>query len=345
LDFLLQLVQALAWPLVVLGILVIYRKPLGEFLIEFGRRVSKFSVYQISVELAPTKQAFPIPAEYGGLNSHYFYSTADEMIDLFELNGTAYDYAVFDLGDGRNWLTSRLFIFAMMLERMSEIRCCVFLESSGAVEKQFVCTASPNAVRWALAQQYSWLEVAYAQVYAQVYADYIPPGRSSSTEDTPRPAIAVPPAESTLNDAGPDAPSERKRRSPIRSARGALSSERAGKIVFEFLKHPFMQEKGPIPPTNTDDWVLLGDEGTTYYEHARWLDANVILHDLRSVLGREAALGSRSNGAFEQKEVQRINKVVLAAHSNFVAVSDRQGRFLQLIERQDLLERLIGELE
>jgi hypothetical protein len=30
--------------------------------------------------------------------------------------------------------------------------------------------------------------------------------------------------------------------------------------------------------------------------------------------------------------------------SNFVALTDRQGRFLRLIERQDLLERLIEQL-
>jgi hypothetical protein len=76
-----------------------------------------------------------------------FTSAPEELSKFFEEGDEAFDYAVFDLGDGRKWLTSRLFVFATMLERMRGIRCCVFLESSGVVEKRFVATASPNAVR------------------------------------------------------------------------------------------------------------------------------------------------------------------------------------------------------
>jgi hypothetical protein len=115
--------------------------------------------------------------------------------------------------------------------------------------------------------------------------------------------------------------------------------------VDEFLKHRLMiREQGSSPSTNTDTWVRLGEEGSRYYEHARWLDVNLVSYDLGGVLHRDSVQVSASDGAFEKKEAQRINMLVLRARSNFVALTDRQGRFLRLIERQDLLERLIEQL-
>jgi hypothetical protein len=79
----------------------------------------------------------------------------------------ASDYAVFDLDSGHSWLTSRLFIFAVLLQRMRNLRCLVFVETMGNTRRKFLGMASPEEVRWVLAQRYPWLEQAFAQAYGQ----------------------------------------------------------------------------------------------------------------------------------------------------------------------------------
>lgn len=78
------------------------------------------------------------------------------------------DYAEINLGTGREWLTSRLFIMAIVFARMKGIECFVFVETSGAVRKRFVGWAEPAKIRGAVAQRYLWLERAYADAYATV---------------------------------------------------------------------------------------------------------------------------------------------------------------------------------
>jgi hypothetical protein len=83
-------------------------------------------------------------------------------------NDQAFDYAVVDLADGKQWLTSRLYIFAIMLERLRGLRCFVFLETTTQGRKQFLGIATPNNVRWALARRYPWLEHSFSAASAQV---------------------------------------------------------------------------------------------------------------------------------------------------------------------------------
>jgi hypothetical protein len=69
---------------------------------------------------------------------------------------------------------SRLFIFAVMLERMQALRCLVFLETHTRthVPRSFLGTALPHEVRWSLAQQYPWLEEAYVRAQVGVFDKY-----------------------------------------------------------------------------------------------------------------------------------------------------------------------------
>jgi hypothetical protein len=67
-------------------------------------------------------------------------------------------------------LTSRLFIFAVMLQRMRGLRCLVFLETSGGIRRRFMGMAPPGAVLWSLAMRYPWLEWALANEYSRVLA-------------------------------------------------------------------------------------------------------------------------------------------------------------------------------
>ena len=77
-------------------------------------------------------------------------SKREALFEQLEDVDEALDYLAIDLGTGR-WLTSRLFIFAIMLQRMRDLRCFVFLAQEGDEGGRFLGTASPDKVRWALA--------------------------------------------------------------------------------------------------------------------------------------------------------------------------------------------------
>ena len=78
------------------------------------------------------------------------------------------DYAVIDLGEGRNWLTTRLFLVSILLKRMRGLRTLVFVETRDNIEQRFVGLGSPSLVRWRFAREYPWLEHAFAQAYGSL---------------------------------------------------------------------------------------------------------------------------------------------------------------------------------
>ena len=170
---LVELSWGICWPLVVVVALVVFHKPLSRFLEQLGRRATKLSVFQFAVELSTVPEFSPA---WSGpfLQDVRQPSPADEFsssaMALFEQirDDTAFDYAVVDLGTGHQWLTSRLFIFAIVLKRMRGLQCFVFLETRGDVRKRFLGLASPDRVRWALSRRYPWLEAAFANAYSQI---------------------------------------------------------------------------------------------------------------------------------------------------------------------------------
>jgi len=89
-------------------------------------------------------------------------SAKTTLLKMLREPGTR-EYVVISLGRGNEWITSRLSIFGLMLQRMKSIRAIVFLD--GFVPK-FLGGANPDAVRWALAKDQPWLEQAYANAYS-----------------------------------------------------------------------------------------------------------------------------------------------------------------------------------
>ena len=74
------------------------------------------------------------------------------------------DYLVIPLGKGKNWITSRLFLFAVLLKQTKRLRFIVFTEAAGDVRNRYLGSVTVEHLRWALGGRYPWLEVAYAQV-------------------------------------------------------------------------------------------------------------------------------------------------------------------------------------
>jgi hypothetical protein len=233
-DFI-DLVRAVAWPVVVVTAVLLLRKSLRSFLEGMGQRATKLSIFQFAVELSEVPEF--TPAWSGPYLSDVRQPTpAAEFqsgaMALFEQirDETASDYAVIDLGEGKKWLTSRLFIFAVMLQRMRGLRCLVFLETSGGVRRRFVGMAPPDVVRWSLAMRYPWLESALAKAYSN---------------------------ELTYNE--------------IRTVHGGVDPHVANQVVMRFLED-IQQAEAPATQDNTK-WVTLKDsQGNQTWEHARWLD-------------------------------------------------------------------------
>jgi hypothetical protein len=166
----LDLVNALAWPLVVVLALILFRGPLIKLLGEIIRRTRKFSVYHISIELATVPMLSP---SWSPPQIDVRQLSSAHLIDSF--TGTLFqelskpapaDCAIVDLGSGRKWLSSRLFLFALVLGEVTCVRVFVFLETSSSTRKAFLGVASPNAVWKALAAQHPWFEGAFGSATA-----------------------------------------------------------------------------------------------------------------------------------------------------------------------------------
>lgn len=70
------------------------------------------------------------------------------------------DFSLIALGQGDEWLTSRLFIAAVMMERMRGVKVFVFVERTATGERQFVAVAPVQHLWWALARRFPWLQAA-----------------------------------------------------------------------------------------------------------------------------------------------------------------------------------------
>ena len=170
-------VTGLAWPLVVLVSLLLLRKPLSTFFAGLGQRVTKLSAGVVALELSqvaelrawsgPSLDQIRVPAPTD--------TAPDSSSGIFAQisQSSPADYTIINLGEGKRWLTSRLFILAVLMERMRGVKCLVFLAEE-AGRKQFVGTALPSKVRWALAKQYPWLEAAYVRAYYEVSKNFDP---------------------------------------------------------------------------------------------------------------------------------------------------------------------------
>jgi hypothetical protein len=164
-----SLIRTLVWPLTLLVVLVFLRKPIRTLLT--NARLTKVSAFGVSVEFA---RATEVRLDWSGpKGTDYRSSTVatdiagsykSVLTELLDKPLTA-DYAVLDLGEGRLWLTSRLYLFANLLARKG-LRAFVFVDTDQGIRGRFVGIASLDEIRWRLAGASPWMEKAFAKVYA-----------------------------------------------------------------------------------------------------------------------------------------------------------------------------------
>jgi hypothetical protein len=218
------------------------------------------------------------------------------------LEGPPVDYVVIDLGDGRRWLTSRLYIFGQLVRRMRGVRAFVFVRSVNP-ERVVLGSASVEQSLWLLARRFPYLEATFADVYGHWWSPAL---------DMPTPRRGEPQTHAIL------------------SSTGSLPSQAAAQIATEFVRR--LQAS---PPPLHEEWLELGGDDATspvVWEHAQWITVSVIEQVLGDALNTSRVDRTRTGGEGD------LVRSVIAQQGEFVSIVDADGRFERLIDRMKLVE-------
>jgi hypothetical protein len=318
-DPTIELAKALAWPIVALLIAVLFRRPLSAFMSVIGRRITKFSIFKLEVELPPATAATTAPL----LDDIRTVTTAAEISDstrtmLEQVQSTTpADFATIGLGAGDAWLTSRLYIAAVMMERMRGAQVFVFVERTPSTERRLVAVASVRQVRWALARRYPWLEAAYLRASLFVFPLEIPPGAQALPAEAswlPNPRTLI------LNP------------SIVTSDTGGLEPYRARQIVGNFVE---LLQSPSLSPANKDEWVELRSRT---FERGKY-----VTRELLASLLPQTAFGAWSYALRDCSRAERT-RAVLRRPTDFVAMVEGDREFERLTNRRALLEDIAAVL-
>jgi hypothetical protein len=311
-----EALKAAAWPLVVGVGLWLFRRQLSEIILEVMRRTKKISVFEVSVELTPLPELRPTtwtatmpaagPQDVRQLTPSDAFDSWSQPLFHELLAPAGADYAIVDLGCGHEWLTSRLFIFAVVLGEVRGLRAFVFLETTPGTRRRFLGVASPANVRRMLGHRYPWLEESLARA---------------------------------LNDTYGPLRSDQKDQSAFSNASYPLSGDEAlvSGLVRAFVGH--LQRATDPPASERDSYLQLptrhGDVGTPPdWERTRWISAEQLERDLSGCIDYE--------WVEESPDLPRtaVAESVVRRQGVLVALVDKNGRFRGLVDKVALLEQM-----
>lgn len=300
-----EFMRVLAWPGLAALTLLIFRKQIAEVLTQGARRLRRPQAQEVSVDL---KTLAALSASWAVGSTDVRLLTSPQVFNgnskpFFQelLNNGSADYVVVDLGKGQEWLTSRLFLFALILGMVRNLRTLVFLESSNGVRRRFLATANPSDVYRTLALRYPWLEEAWLQASAAQYS------RESSEADGARTS----------------------------SHRQPLFSGADVEMVKGFA-HDFIQriQRTAVPPVEDQDFYLKGGTPTEIWEKTQWMDGERLERDLAGCLQYDWCENS------PDRPPRAIASSVTRRHAPLVALVDSDRRFLGLVDRYALLDEM-----
>jgi hypothetical protein len=307
-ELVVEAIKALAWPVVAAAALLLLRHPLVELVGQLARRARKVSVFDVSVELTilPELQpAWPMgDTDPRRLSSSQIFDSASQSLFEELLKPARADYAIVDLAAGRAWLTSRLFVFSLILGEVTGLRAFVFLESAATTRRKFLGVAAPSDVRRALGRRYPWLEEACARALSAAYP--------------PRPPGA--PGASTFSG----------QVSPLAPATPA-EQWRVSNFVRRFVED---LQRNTDPPAHERDSYLEIGTAPKVWERAHWIDGERLERDLDDALARawvDETLDSPGRS---------ISEAIMRRNAPFVALVDADRRFAGLVDRHALLAQM-----
>jgi hypothetical protein len=333
-----SLIHAVAWPVVVLILGIIYRNELPGLARALSARVSRLSAVGITLELVAAKPVAETvrvrldeirePSSTGPPPP----SGVQSLLELVKSAPPA-EYVVIDLRDGRAWLTSRLYLFASVLPPILGLRCFVFVGNQGPIPRQFLGFAPPDLISGALEKRYPWLRD--ARVGTQL-RPLLGPAPNNHVWWTPSGESET--ARKQLNPEGQwDVTQARALNVIVQSLVNPIDLFAPGQVeqfVNRFLENPNLRRPHNEAAPRDAGWVQLDDTD----EHARWIVGERELVDL---LGNNL---SRQKIILDPGAVDDVLvKSVLRQQGNFVAATDAEGRFGHLIDRRALLDKVAAE--
>ncbi|REE88993.1 hypothetical protein A8990_10789 [Paenibacillus taihuensis] len=302
------LVSAIMWPVVICIFLLIFRRHMPELLEVLLKRVKKVDFAGVSVELSESKSFTP-SISMSQLDLIQFMEREHYTSEVFDIraqllaDGSA-DYTVINLGNGNEWLTSRLYIMAIMFAHQKNIKAIVFVESNQGTRKRFVGWAKPAAIRWALSKRYPWFEVAFSEAYCALVRDYGP---------------------------GP----------LVTSNRGELGNGEPYVFVLRhFLKQVQLDSIEEIAPEAKSEWISLNDSKRSF-EHGEWIDGILLEEIVEDDLHINTI---QSNKAKELKIDNSQFQTILDSPGEFIALTSFNGQFKALLERTTILEQVLKQV-
>ena len=159
-----KLVGFLAWPITTILACILFYGPLSRL----AGRITKFSAFKVDVELRALSQAVSLNATLDRLKKVPVTESGIAPIVAGVIKSGSADYLLVNIGDaGDQWLTSRIFLLAAILERSHTVRCMVFLDAAD----HFVGAALPKDIRSSIGAQYLAYETAFAAAYGTLPPD------------------------------------------------------------------------------------------------------------------------------------------------------------------------------
>jgi hypothetical protein len=159
-----ELLKVIIWPVTILVLVFKLREPLIELITAIGQRATRFKILQFEVELSALVPASPALAmSTDALQQAVVQESGTKFMISGITKSASADYVLIALGaDSEHaWLTSRLFLVSVLLDRNRVVRCIVFTGERGT----FIGAASPRDVRAALGARFPEYERALLAAY------------------------------------------------------------------------------------------------------------------------------------------------------------------------------------
>jgi hypothetical protein len=305
------LVSAIVWPLLLVIAVLMFGDRLVEAVKSLAPRVKSISIGAFSFELAAAQplalqMTGAVDLRHAGQSGDVNDSTLRSFYEQIA-DPTRLDYAVVDLGDGNEWLTSRLFILSIILSRMRGLRAFVFVETAGHVRRRFVGVGECEQVRWRLAMRFPWLEAAVAQAEAKIWPK-------------PLPGLAAP---FTL----------------IANEQGRLewpggNPEPAADLLRAFLDEMQLPAGAAIPASG--EWETLPGSSPPKLERAQWLTAG----QLEQIMGTALDQSSVRIADLHMSDDATKAALLVAQSGRWIALTREDRVFDRLIDRARILETI-----
>jgi len=325
---------AFLWPVVLLIVLLLYRKEIPKLTEAVLRRVNKFAFAGIEVQLAEVKTIEPA---WGGPSSsvdlrHQARSTEinDSYVATFITqlrDAPMAEVAEVNLGQGQDWLSSRLYIMAILFARYKGVEALVFLDTAMGRTRRYVGWAGVDKIRWALAHQYPWFEAAYASAYHKLQGATVPGQNLAGGQ---RPSVRV-----------------TNRYGRMGTVYDPTDVRPGIDLLQEFLSEIQSPPQPPpvLQPINLaeSEWVQLERKephDVDTYEHAEWIDSN----DVAELLGDDLYHASIREGQLKALSPTKQYEAILSKSDQYIALVDEVGRFKGLLNRCAILGQAVTQL-